>query len=66
MTAAVGDSVRVGKTGGIGVAVSGVGREPQPARPHAAPAADTASSRLMKARRSSLWVMIGLLAGSQD
>ena len=50
----------------IGVAASGVGREPQPARPQAAPAADTANSRLMKARRSSLWVMIGLLAGSQD
>ena len=66
MAAAVGSSVRVGWAGGIAVATSGVGREPQPVRPQAAPAADTVNNRLMKARRSSVWVMIGLLAGSQD
>jgi hypothetical protein len=56
IAAAVGGRTRV--VGEVGVAALGVGRAPQPVSPHAAPAADAIKICRMKARRSSLWVIL--------
>ena len=66
MAVASGGRVRVGATGVIAGVAVGVGREPQPDRPRARAGRGYRQQPSDEARRSSLWVMIGLLAGSQD